>query len=524
MRGALPVALALALAGCGDLFKTDVNDGYACSPQGTCPPGQQCVPGEHICRTPCTQTTVNSGGMTGSNGQCQNIHNGDNSASFTGYACDYDHFCRPMCQPNGGGSCTGCSGGLVCDQTINICRPTCVGGCATGWGCTYVGNNLGSGNGDVAVCAACRPNAQSTFLPPVFAAPIYYDGAAGASTQRVATGDLHGNGHASVIGVDNIGQKIYVFANDGSGALLPPVAYAAAPKPFDAIVADMNRDGKNDVVVATVMMGAGGPVLFPGNGDGTLGAIHPGPSGLPSTRLTLGDFDGDGKPEVAMCGSGTSQVSVVGPDGAGGLKTLSSFSMNGGNASFVRIGTMDFNGDKKLDLWVDDEHGGLTPFLGNGSFGFSGAMNTNSGTRADAISFDVDSDGKDDYVLVTANPASTTSTTSVVVLHNNGGLMFAMDNNYSVALPNTGHIVSGDFDGDGHIDAAMLENTTTTKSNIDILSNDGAKLVYSEQLLVDKNGPSSIAVADIDGDGKPDLVVGLTNGGVAVLLNQTPSR
>ena len=515
MRAALALALAAA-SGCSGLFDVNhVPEGYACSAQNTCPPGQQCVPGEHVCRTPCTQTTM--GGMTGpmQNGQCQNI----DSNGSTGYACDYDHFCRPTCG-NSNGTCAGCSGSDVCDPSVNICRPACTGGCPTSWGCVALQG--ASNGGGSATCIGCRPLATTTVMPPAFAPLVSY---AGATTSSLAVGDLAGTGHADVVTVDGPADKIYVDANDGTGALQSPVGYAVAPNPFSAVVADMNRDGKADVVVAVANGPTSYPALFPGNGDHTLGAQLNGPS-VPTTELAVGDFDGDGKPDLAIGGSGTGQLSVVTADGMGGLKLLAT-PASSSTASFVRIGVADFNGDQKLDLWADDEHMGVFPYLNNGASppGFSmGSSPPTQGTRTSEAALDADGDGKTDFIVAGSMPTGPNGSMaySVLVAYNNGGGAFNTTSN-GVSLPAAGALVVADFDGDGRSDAALLETQSMGKSNVDILTDDGKTLIESETIAIPTGVPSSIAVGDLDGDGKPDLVVGLAGGGVAVLINQTPA-
>jgi len=521
MRGALlfaaTLAVTLALGGCGDLFDAEAPEGYACSSSGTCPPGQQCVPGEHVCRTPCTQTSMlNGGGRSMNNGQCHNITNGGQSSNG-GWFCDYDHFCRPGCSGNSGNICGGCSGTDVCDVTVGICRPSCTGGCPSTWGCV----DLSNGNNSVtSICAGCRPLSTSTFTAPVFAPPTFYESAT-APSYSVAAGDLHGNGRASVVTTDRPSGKIYVWANDGAGALQAAAGYATMATPFDTVVVDIDRDGKNDVVVATVNGTAGGPVFFPGHGDGTLGALVGGPT-MPSTKLALGDFDGDGKGDVAVCGGGTNQLDVVTADGAGGLKTLSTFGGNNG-ASFQRLGTADLNGDGKSDVWADDEHGFVNAYLGNGMGGFSQGPGSSFGTRLDEAVLDVDGDGKLDMVVVTSMPATSGMGYFITVGHGNGSGGFNI-NGSPLSMPNGGNLAAADFDGDGKVDVALVETPTMKgTSNVQILSNDGTHLLWSETIAISKGSAGTITTGDVDGDGKPDIVLGLIAGGVAVLLNHTPA-
>ncbi|MGZ3428634.1 MAG: FG-GAP repeat domain-containing protein [Polyangia bacterium] len=501
----LTLTLTLAAAGCGDLFKTFAPEGYACSPTGSCPPGQQCVPNERICRTPCTQTNVvgTTGGMGGANQQCADVHqNNQNGGTVTGYACDYDHFCRPSCATSGNG-CSGCSGTDLCDSSVGVCRPACGDGCPASWGCVA---STGSGNVmPPMICNICRPLASSTFLPPTFAPIVYYaTGVNGQHTSAVAVGDLTGNGRPSVIAIDEAAQKIYVYGNNGDGTLTPPTALSPGGHPYHAAVVDLDHDGKADVVLAATPQ----PLLLAGNGDGTLAAPRLGPT-IPTTDLVAGDFDNDGKPDVAFCGAGTRVLNLVSADGAGGFKVIASFTSPNNGASFVHVGAADFNGDKKLDLYADDQSGSLVPFLNPGGAGFSFMQGptANFVNRIDSTAFDADGDGKPDIVsLMGSAPAGMTSTSFWILViggSGTGGFTGGMQ----TPLPGANAIAAGDFDGDRRIDAAVANQAVASKNAVEIASGTGTGLAWSATLSV-MAGPSSIAVADLDGDGRPEIIAG----------------
>src|SRR5439155_27338891 len=143
--------------------------------------------------------------------------------------------------------------------------------------------------------------------------------------------------------------KIQFYGNNGDGTLTPPTAYSPGGSPYHATVVDITRDGKADLVVATTPA----PVVFAGNGDGTLAAPKLGPT-IPTTDLVAGDFDNDGKPDVAFCDSGTRQLSLTTADGAGGLKVIASYTTPNNAASYIRIGAGDFHDDQKRARCTDD--------------------------------------------------------------------------------------------------------------------------------------------------------------------------
>ncbi len=436
------------------------------------------MPGEAVCRTACTQTGAPCKGA------------GD------GLVCDEDHFCRVGCD-GGGSACGGCAGTDVCDATVGVCRPPCADGCPMGWACVGLDVDPAS---DPAVCTGCRPLASNTFTPPTLAPIFYYDAGAGEATSSVAVGDL-GSGATSVIAVDATAGKIWVYGNDGAGTLTPPVAYSA-PGALVVAVVDLTRDGRNDLVVAA----GAGVLVFPGNGDGTLGAALVGPA-VPATRLVVGDFDGDGNLEVAFAGSGSGQISIVGSDGAGGVALLASFS--GAGASYVRIGAGDYDGDGTLDLYADDERGNIDTWLNAGgtSLAFTAGPQSSFDDRGDSATFDVDGDGKPDLALI--------ASARIVIGHDDAA---AFATTGQIALPGATSLAAGDIDGDGHVDLTVADQAG---SALHVLSGDGTTLVHSADVGV-LGGPGSVALGDLDGDGMTDLVVGLAAGGVGVLLNQTP--
>ncbi|HEY2744918.1 MAG TPA: VCBS repeat-containing protein [Polyangia bacterium] len=434
------------------------------------------MPGEHVCRSTC-------------NGSCKSLGGG--------YACDGDHFCRARCD-GGGGACGGCAGSEVCDTGAGVCRPACAGGCPTGWRC--VGLDLVAASVP-AICVGCSPTASPTFTPPTLAPIVYYDAGSGERTAGIAVGDLGGRG-PSVIAVDAAAGQLWVYPSDGSGALGPPIAYAA-PGATRAAVVDVTRDGFGDVVVAATT----NVLVFPGNGDGTLGSALVGAT-LAATSLVVGDFDGDGYDEVAVAGRGSGALGIIAGDGAGGVTLLASFGKSDG--SYVRLGGADFDGDGRLDLYADDELGAIDTWLAGSGAGVSFARgpSTSLANRGDSAVFDIDGDGGPDLALLAGGAL-------VAMLHGDGGAFGAMTD---VALPGASTLAAGDIDGDGHVDLTVADQAGAA---LHVLSGDGTTLIYSAEIAL-VGGPDSVALADLDGDQMADLVVGFAAGGVGVLVNRTP--
>ena len=138
-----------------------------------------------------------------------------------------------------------------------------------------------------------------------FAPPVEYQVGNNILTQGIGVGDVTGDGRNDVVasyGGNKPASNIAVFAQDASGALAAPVSYTSYDIPEPVSVADVNRDGRADVVVVHGGWNAAGVYL--GQTDGTLGAetlyglpyaSHYNPQGM-----AVGDITGDGWPDVVV--------------------------------------------------------------------------------------------------------------------------------------------------------------------------------------------------------------------------------
>ena len=297
-----------------------------------------------------------------------------------------------------------------------------------------------------------------------------------------------------------------------SAIVLTKSGFGAASTPASVAVGDFNRDGKLDLAVANE--GRNNISILLGKGDGTFqAAVNYGlGSGTPEpAAVAVGDFNGDGKLDLAVANAGTSNVTVLLGNGDGTFQAPVDYAAGSGFS--VAVG--DFNGDGKLDLAVANvASNNISVLLGNGDGTFQNAVHYSAGATPFWVAVgDFNRDGKLD--LVVANDGGN----NVSVLLGNGDGTFQAAVNYSTGSGPTS-VAVGDFNGDGKLDLAVANNAS---NNISVLLGNGDGTFRPAINYGAGSGSRTVAVGDFNGDGKLDLVVAnnAVNGGtpsVSVLL------
>jgi len=329
-------------------------------------------------------------------------------------------------------------------------------------------------------------------------------------------GDFNGDGRPDLVLPHWGDASVSLMLGNGAGAFGAPAAFPVGPNPWALATGDFNGDGKLDLAVANF----GGPrvSILLGNGAGGFGA----PADLAlagqlnPTALAVGDFNSDGKPDLAVTMAyGFSNitpghVTVLLGNGSGGFAAPADFAVGGTPAS-VAMG--DFNGDGKLDLAVPNTAvGTVSVLLGDGAGSFVGAPDLVIDGRPGAVVVgDFNGDGKTDLAVMVNS--SLLNAASVAVFSGSGTGTFGPATTLVLDRAN-GAFLTGlalvDFNADGRLDLAVSDQRANRAF---VLLGDGAGSFGMTHYVVNLAGaPDGLAVGDFNGDGRRDLVAVTGNG------------
>jgi hypothetical protein len=182
----------------------------------------------------------------------------------------------------------------------------------------------------------------------------------GQNPSSVAIGDFNHDGTLDLVVTNHDSHNVSVLLGNGNGTFQAAAEYVVDPNPMAVVVGDFNQDGKLDVGVAEEASGYGIAVLL-GNGDGTFQSATL--YYVDSADLALGDLNGDGKLDLAIAepgGSAGGRVTTLLGNGHGSFQETVGYTVP---QVITSIAVGDFNGDGKLDLATADGGAGISILL-----------------------------------------------------------------------------------------------------------------------------------------------------------------
>jgi hypothetical protein len=296
---------------------------------------------------------------------------------------------------------------------------------------------------------------------------------------------------------------------DAGGAFFPAVRYPVDANPFSVAEGDFNGDGKIDLAVGnwdgdnvSILLGTGGGVFASAVnyavGDG-------------AQTVAVADFNGDNKLDLAVANIWSHNVSVLLGTGTGTFAASVPYPA-GVNPRTVSVA--DLNGDGKLDLAVaNGSSNNVSVFLGNGAGGFGSATHFAVGGNPISVAIGkFNADASPDMAV--ANQGSN----NVSILLGTGTGAFGAATHITVGAGPTS-VAAGDFNANGQLDLAV---TNVDGGNVSLLMGTGTGTFSAASPVAAGARPIFVAAGDLSGDGKPELAIANEGGDtVSILLGSS---
>ncbi|MHB1937815.1 MAG: FG-GAP-like repeat-containing protein [Acidobacteriaceae bacterium] len=369
--------------------------------------------------------------------------------------------------------------------------------------------------------------------------PSFSTHSAPTSTFVRAHGDLNNDGYEDLITVPDGGFGFSVLLSNGDGTYHAPITYTLPSGSFAVLLADFNQDGNLDLIVQN----SSGFSLYLGNGDGTFRAPITHTVTSQMETLAAADVNHDNKTDLLLLttsdGGNTSDLQVLFANGDGSFRNgPTTYGLLGGANTLL---TGDFDGDGKADVALESAGEGGTQFevlSGDGAGNFTTTYTDSSGLQLGFMSADVNGDGISDLISVSFfySVCCTGEEPYLTVFYGarNRTMRYAQIPTTGCATNNQGgdQIVVADFNGDGIPDIAFPETdctSSTSPTTMTILSGRGNSQFGTQTPIYSTTDYISSGLLGLRGnrDTKPDLVFGIANPStrypsqIVTLLNTT---
>ena len=372
--------------------------------------------------------------------------------------------------------------------------------------------------------------------PVSFAQATSYPMPSSENAVRVATGGLAGGTLDDIVTGDSNGN-VTVFLNNGDGTFAPGVDYATGGGTVTGIaIADVNGDGKRDVIATTLGSGGAGIFIFLGDGSGGLEAPYSVPdydggSGDSPTALAVGNFFHDGRVALATGGSSSGansdNVRVFSNDGTGHFTLADTIRIGNTYTSTSWLQTADLTDNGSSDIVASAGGntvtgcGGVIPLINNGSGSFSdaGALpNICSGPKVAAADFNLD--GHTDIAAADSCDAGGFCGAAGQVeriYFGAGDGTFPTTEDNSIPAGNPGSAVAADLNGSGRSDLVVACSGSCSAALQVLVNNGDGTFTAGPEPTGDTQ---DIATGDFTTSCFPSLAT--VGSDLKVLINTTP--
>jgi hypothetical protein len=326
--------------------------------------------------------------------------------------------------------------------------------------------------------------------------------ATGTLSQAIAAADFNGDGKLDLAVVNYADNTVSILLGKADGTFSSHVDYPTGTGPISIVTGDFNGDGYVDLAIANenctfdvhgqLQCGPGTASILLGNGDGTFQPPINAATGAEPVSVAAGDFNGDGKLDLAVANQSDGTISVLIGDGDGTFQPQVIYTA-GGDQLFgpqESLVVADFTGSGKLDLALAS-NGGVSFLQGKGNGTFASQVVSPGVCGGSAVAGDFNRDGKLDLAV--------TCQGSTGILLGNGNGTFSLLASYGVGGAS---ITAVDLNGDGILDLA-----TSSSGNFAVFLGNGdgtfqAPVSYGADIY-----PTAILAGDFNGDGAIDLAV-----------------